>query len=160
MQGSGLVETLGVRAVRSLPAGHSGAHAFHPGGGGGERRARKVSLGPHCLGVKGSRLPELETTWPWNPLKSPRPSGSGVGQASPSVVLGTQTRGPQILHWAGLWVTLNIAVHPRKAKYTPPGGVVPTHTAGPHPGPLRLHCSTVQQDLRWNPSPISHQQAA
>lgn len=37
---------------------------------------------------------------------------TGVRWASPSIVLGIQTRGPQILHWIGLWVTPNTAAHP------------------------------------------------
>lgn len=63
-----------------------------------------MGLGLHHSGVKGSRLLELAAPWPQKLSKPPRPKvdGIGVGQANSSVVLGTKTRGPQILHCAGL----------------------------------------------------------
>lgn len=62
--------------------------------------------------------------------------GIGVWWEGPSIVFGMQTRGPQILHWTGLWVTPNIAAHlanPNTCTFvalSPPA-------QGPTPGLLR-----------------------
>lgn len=64
--------------------------------------------------------------------------GSGVPWASPSIVLGMQKKGPQILHWTGLGGgTPNTATHPANPRTHAFGGGVPTYP-GPTPGLLRL----------------------
>lgn len=63
--------------------------------------------------------------------------GIGVLWASPSIVLGMQKRGPQILHWSGLCGIPNTATHPANPSTQAFGSGVPTYP-GPTPGLLRL----------------------